>query len=166
MSAMNPFSENYFKTKNSASGLQVYPLDQTQTEVVASNFYSVNDNLYIDLEVNTENTRFTNIKLISLSQSDLDNLERSGFPVELTETTRERLFSSNDTTYKVGENLVGIELKLKNIPGQNFKFLVIIFDDIVQLGEVQVLSINKSEIVDKTDRKQTVSPEIVTGKIL
>ena len=156
MSAMNPFSENYFKTKNSASGLQVYPLNQTQTEVVASNFYSVNDNLYIDLKVSPENTRFTNIKLISLSQNDLDNLERSGFPVELTEATRERLFSSNDITYKVGENLEGIELKLKNIPGQNFKFLVIIFDDIVQLGEVQVLSINKSEIVDKTDRKQTV----------
>ena len=153
MSVMNPFSKNYFKAKSSLDALQVYPLEETGTTVIGSNFYRVGDKLHIDLQVSTENTRLTSIKIESLSQSDLDNLEKSGFPTNLTTETRESLFSSNENTYKITENLEDVQLELKNIPGQNFKFLVVIFDDIVELGEVQVLSISKASIIDKTNRQ-------------
>jgi len=101
MSVMNPFSENYFKAKSSLDALQVYPLEETGTTVIGSNFYRVGDKFYMDLQVSTENTRLTSVKIESLSQSDLDNLEKSGFPTNLTTETRESLFSSNENTYKI-----------------------------------------------------------------
>jgi hypothetical protein len=144
---------DYSKAKNSVKGLQVFPSEQSDMTVSASNFYRVNKKLYFDLNISNLNNFFDTIKITSLSEQDLSSLQDSGFPIELSDNVRKRLFSvaPGDTVFAAADMISSIEIDLNQIVGQNFKILINIVDNRIKFGQTFLLSINRQDIIDKTN---------------
>ena len=144
---------DYSKAKHSVKGLQVFPSEQSDMTVSASNFYRVNKKLYFDLNISNLNNFFDTIKITSLSEQDLSSLQDSGFPIELSDNVRKRLFSvaPGDTVFAAADMISSIEIDLNQIVGQNFKILINIVDNRIKFGQTFLLSINRQDIIDKTN---------------
>tara|TARA_R110000824_G_scaffold82136_5_gene206007 strand:+ start:6546 stop:8252 length:1707 start_codon:yes stop_codon:yes gene_type:complete len=144
---------DYSKAKNSVDGLQIFPVEQSNMAVFASNFYRVSEKLHFDLNISNLNNFFDTIKIVSLSEQELISLQDSGFPIELSDNIRRKLFSvtPGDTAFSATNMISSIEIDLNQVVGQNFKILVNIIDSRIEFGQTFLLSINRQDIIDKTN---------------
>ena len=144
---------DYSKAKNSVDGLQIFPVEQSNMAVFASNFYRVSEKLHFDLNISNLNKFFDTIKIVSLSEQELISLQDSGFPIELSDNIRRKLFSvtPGDTAFSATNMISSIEIDLNQVVGQNFKILVNIIDSRIEFGQTFLLSINRQDIIDKTN---------------
>tara|TARA_R110000796_G_scaffold110831_3_gene222386 strand:+ start:14378 stop:16084 length:1707 start_codon:yes stop_codon:yes gene_type:complete len=144
---------DYSKAKNSVDGLQIFPVEQSNMAVFASNFYRVSEKLHFDLNISNLNNFFDTIKIVSLPEQELISLQDSGFPIELSDNIRRKLFSvtPGDTAFSATNMISSIEIDLNQVVGQNFKILVNIIDSRIEFGQTFLLSINRQDIIDKTN---------------
>ena len=156
----------YFEAKNNLTGIQVFPLEEADTSVSASNIYKVDGKLYLDLNITNINEFFDTVKIMSLSENDLISLQKSGFPSTLSKSARKKLFSldKNEIIFKAEELIRSIRVDLKETPGQNFKILISLTGNGIETGQVFLFSVNRQDIIDKTENTSVSQKDLQVFK--
>ena len=133
-----------------AETTNVYPLNADLVLPEVTNITFDDNKLIFDMNCRQDNLmEYDFIKFICLSDSDLQNLQTSGFPSSLSVETQEFIFDikRGDITKEPEQFIRKISVPLKESAGRDYRILIVLGFNAIEDGVVFLLSVNPRDLV-------------------